>query len=69
MPYSPTARVPKPLSLWRNREDDRIVSVVKIHNDGFPGYPNMVTVQWGYKKSSAWDERLDTFFEKYEHAA
>lgn len=65
--YSPTVQAPRPLSLWRNVEDGRIVSVVKIHNDGFPGYPNMVRVQWGYKKANVWDERLDGFFSRYVH--
>ena len=67
--YSPTVEVPRPLSLWRNVEDGRIVQVVKLHNDGFPGYPDLVTVQWGYKKANTWDERLDTFFSRYRHEA
>lgn len=57
------------MSLWRNVEDGRIVQVVKLHNDGFPGYPDLVTVQWGYKKANMWDERLDSFFSRYRPEA
>lgn len=68
-PYEPTARVPRPLSLWIEKATGRVVSINSIFNTGSEAgepWTDLVNVQHGYKASSCWNVKLSEFFELFE---
>lgn len=64
--FCPIVSAPRPLTLWRCLEDDRVVSVRSIHSGPTPACEDLVTVQWGYNPANTWTERLDGFFDRFE---
>ena len=53
MNYSHTIKVPKPLSLWQNIDDERhVVSVQGLTVGPTPACEVLVVAQWGYKEEN-----------------